>query len=96
MLDIAGGIIIAVTVLGMMRWGVNILASDQYGGRTRVWGYVFCLLALGFMYWLVIGRFLSAEDYQNLLNSILHGRKSSASSRGPLYLGDASTGLRRD
>ena len=75
MLDIAGGIIIAATVLGMMKWGVNILAGDQYGGWTRVWGYIFCLLALGFMYWLVIGRFLSAQDYQNLLNSILHARK---------------------
>ena len=75
MLDIAGRIIIAATVLGMMKWGVNILAGDQYGGWTRVWGYIFCLLALSFMYWLVIGRLLSAEDYQSLLNSILHGRK---------------------
>ena len=75
MLDIAAGIIIAATVLGTMKWGVNLLASDHYRGWPRVWGYVFCLLALGFMYWLVIGRFLSAEDYQNLLNSVLRGRK---------------------
>jgi hypothetical protein len=62
MLDIAGGIIIAATAFGMMRWGVNLLASDQYHSWPRVWGYVFCLFALGFMYWLVIGRFLSAQD----------------------------------
>jgi hypothetical protein len=75
MLDIAGGIIIAATVVGMMKWGVNILASDQYDGWTRIWGYIFCLLAFSLMYWLVIGRLLSAEDYRRLLNSILHGRK---------------------
>jgi hypothetical protein len=75
MLDIAGGIIIAASALWLLRAGFHLLVSEQHtGGWGRFWGFVICVLALSFMYWLAIGRFTTWDDYRNLFDAIIHGR----------------------
>ena len=76
MLDIAGGIIIAASALLLLRAGFHLLVSEEYtDGWGRFGGFVICLSALAFMYWVVIGRFTTWDDYRNLVNSLFNARR---------------------
>ena len=76
MFDIAGGIIIALSAIGMLKVGGHLLTTDEpVDGATRFWGFFLAAVSLAFMYWLLIGRFTTWDDYVGLFNSVFNRKR---------------------